>query len=64
MHLLHVNGYDMAYIEQGAGAPLVLLHGAMCDLRYWAPQMETFGADGIGRSRPASGTSGPSGGTA
>ena len=43
MHLLHVNGYDMAYVEQGAGAPLVLLHGAMCDLRYWAPQMETFG---------------------
>jgi esterase len=43
MHLLHVNGHDMAYIEQGAGAPLVLLHGAMCDLRYWAPQMDKLG---------------------
>jgi len=43
MHLLHVNGYDMAYVEQGSGAPLVLLHGAMCDLRYWATQMEAFG---------------------
>ena len=43
MHLLHVNGYDMAYVEQGSGAPLVLLHGAMCDLRYWTSQMETLG---------------------
>ncbi|TDH59561.1 alpha/beta hydrolase [Dankookia rubra] len=43
MQLLHVNGYDMAYVEQGSGAPLVLLHGAMCDLRYWATQMEAFG---------------------
>src|SRR4051794_1581800 len=43
MHLLHVNGHDMAYVEQGKGAPLLLLHGAMCGLRYWASQMETFG---------------------
>jgi pimeloyl-ACP methyl ester carboxylesterase len=43
MHLLHVNGYDMAYVEQGSGAPMVLLHGAMCDLRYWTSQMETLG---------------------
>ena len=63
MHLLDVNGYDMAYTEQGAGAPLVLLHGAMCDLRYWAPQIKRS-RNGIARSRPASGTSGPSDGTA
>src|SRR4051794_591096 len=43
MHLLHVNGHDTAYVEQGKGVPLLLLHGAMCDLRYWASQMETFG---------------------
>jgi pimeloyl-ACP methyl ester carboxylesterase len=43
MHFLHVNGYDMVYVEQGSKAPLVLLHGAMCDLRYWATQMEALG---------------------
>jgi esterase len=43
MHLLRVNGHETAYVEQGKGAPLLLLHGAMCDLRYWASQMETFG---------------------
>jgi pimeloyl-ACP methyl ester carboxylesterase len=43
MHILRVNGHDMAYVEQGEGAPLLLLHGAMCDHRYWAPQMEAFG---------------------
>jgi esterase len=43
MPVLRVNGYDMAYIEQGQGPSLLLLHGAMCDHRYWAPQMEPFG---------------------
>ncbi len=28
---------------EGEGAPLLLLHGAMCDQRYWAPQMAAFG---------------------
>src|SRR3954468_17738072 len=43
MPVLRVNGYDMAYVEQGQGPSLLLLHGAMCDHRYWAPQMEPFG---------------------
>jgi pimeloyl-ACP methyl ester carboxylesterase len=42
MHILRTNGHNMAYVEQGEGPPLLLLHGAMCDLRYWAPQMEPF----------------------
>jgi pimeloyl-ACP methyl ester carboxylesterase len=42
MHVLRANGHDMAYVEQGKGPPLLLLHGAMCDHRYWAPQMEAF----------------------
>jgi pimeloyl-ACP methyl ester carboxylesterase len=34
-----IAGYAMAYVEQGAGAPLVLVHGSLSDLRYWKPQI-------------------------
>ena len=44
MPTLRVNGYDMAFVERGAGAPLLLLHGTLCDYRHWARQMEPFGA--------------------
>jgi esterase len=36
MKSVEVNGYDMAYQESGAGAPLVLVHGALSDYRIWA----------------------------
>jgi pimeloyl-ACP methyl ester carboxylesterase len=42
MRILHVNGDDMAYVEHGTGAPLLLVHGALCDHRYWGPQIEPF----------------------
>ncbi|UYB52787.1 alpha/beta hydrolase [Xanthomonas sp. AM6] len=29
----------LAYLRLGDGAPLVLVHGALCDYRYWAPQL-------------------------
>jgi len=37
--MLHrrVNGYDMAYIEVGAGSPLVCVHGSLGDFRVWFP---------------------------
>jgi pimeloyl-ACP methyl ester carboxylesterase len=34
-----INGYPMAYAEQGSGPTVVLVHGAMCDYRCWSPSM-------------------------
>lgn len=39
---IQVNGYDMAYAEQGVGTPLVLVHGALSDHRYFASAMEAL----------------------
>ena len=44
MPTLHVNGYEMVFVERGAGIPLLLVHGSICDYRYWAQQMAPFGA--------------------
>ena len=43
MPTLRVNGYDMAFVERGTSAPLVLVHGTLGDYRNWAAQMEPFG---------------------
>lgn len=44
MPSLPVNGYEMAFVERGTGAPLLLVHGTLGDCRTWALQMEPFGA--------------------
>jgi pimeloyl-ACP methyl ester carboxylesterase len=40
MQTLHVNGYDMAYLEIGQGTnqgpPLLCVHGSLCDFRIWS----------------------------
>jgi esterase len=36
MQTLHVNGYDMAYLEVGQGPPLVCVHGTLGDFRTWS----------------------------
>ena len=43
MPTLRVNGYDMAFVERGTGAPLLLVHGTLCDYRQWTGQMASFG---------------------
>ncbi|CAN7766507.1 alpha/beta hydrolase [Variovorax sp. LjRoot84] len=41
---LRVNGYDMAYVERGAGQAIVLVHGSPLDYRYFAGIMEPLSA--------------------
>ena len=36
MHSLHVNGFDMPYLDIGQGPPLVCVHGSLCDFRIWS----------------------------
>ncbi|MCY1392912.1 2-succinyl-6-hydroxy-2,4-cyclohexadiene-1-carboxylate synthase [compost metagenome] len=40
-----VNGYELACLDEGEGVPLVLVHGSLCDYRYWQWQMRGLGQD-------------------
>jgi pimeloyl-ACP methyl ester carboxylesterase len=39
---LRANGVDLLYTEQGKGTPVVFVHGALSDLRYWEMQRDAF----------------------
>src|ERR1700676_716777 len=39
---VEVNGYPMAYQDNGEGTPLVLVHGSFSDYRVWPAQLEPF----------------------
>jgi esterase len=39
---LFVNGYPMAYTERGIGPAVVFVHGALCDYRFWEPQLASL----------------------
>jgi len=39
---IRVNGTELHYLEQGAGEPLVLVHGSVSDFRSWMLQVEAF----------------------
>ena len=39
---VHVNGVDLAYVDEGTGVPVVFSHGGSSDLRYWEPQRKPF----------------------
>lgn len=39
---LEINGYPMSFRDEGAGDPLVLIHGSFCDYRYWDAQIGPF----------------------
>src|SRR3546814_15105187 len=34
--------YPLAYTAAGAGVPLLLIHGSLCDYRYWRWQIPAF----------------------
>ena len=42
MRQLRVADVDLSYIAQGAGTPVVFVHGAWMDLRYWEPQRQVM----------------------
>src|SRR5205807_668415 len=44
MQQLKASDIGLLYTEQGAGAPVVFVHGAWMDLRYWEPQREAVAA--------------------
>jgi non-heme chloroperoxidase len=39
---VHVNGTDLAYVEQGTGDALVFVHGSLGDYRSWGLQLAPF----------------------
>jgi pimeloyl-ACP methyl ester carboxylesterase len=39
------DGGHMAYVEAGAGSPVILLHGGVLDHRQWGPQLDALSKD-------------------
>jgi pimeloyl-ACP methyl ester carboxylesterase len=39
---ISANGTEVSYVSQGSGAPVVFVHGAVIDLRFWEPQRAAF----------------------
>jgi pimeloyl-ACP methyl ester carboxylesterase len=39
---VQVNGTTLTYVEKGTGVPLLLVHGAFADFRYWQPVIDSL----------------------
>ncbi|MFU1982394.1 alpha/beta fold hydrolase [Bordetella hinzii] len=42
LQTVDLDGYPLSYTEAGRGDPLVLVHGSLCDCRYWKPQLSAL----------------------
>ena len=40
--MIAANGTELSYVSQGSGAPVVFVHGAVADFRFWEPQRAAF----------------------
>jgi pimeloyl-ACP methyl ester carboxylesterase len=40
--MISANGTELSYVSEGSGAPVVFVHGAVADLRFWEPQRAAF----------------------
>jgi pimeloyl-ACP methyl ester carboxylesterase len=40
--VIRANNTDLSYVEQGKGTPVVFVHGAVSDLRFWDSQRAQF----------------------
>ncbi|WP_139262818.1 alpha/beta fold hydrolase, partial [Pseudomonas aeruginosa] len=38
-----VDGYQLVYQDLGEGTPVLLVHGSLCDYRYWQWQLRSLG---------------------
>lgn len=45
LRIASVNGVSLAYREQGAGEPVVFIHGSASDIRTWEQQVPALGAE-------------------
>jgi len=36
------SGARMGFVSKGAGVPVILMHGSLCDFRYWEPQIDAI----------------------
>lgn len=41
-YIAHELDYPLAYTQSGKGQPLLLIHGSLCDYRYWRWQIPAF----------------------
>lgn len=39
---LRANDVDLSYVDQGTGTPVVFVHGAFSDARFWEPQRQVI----------------------
>lgn len=39
---VELNGAQIHYLSKGQGEPIILIHGAMCDYRYWEKTIESL----------------------